>query len=93
MSGFDGWTIIAAVLFVTGVAVWIATRWRPGFAEHARALLVASVAIYLSGIAARTGDGYAIWFSGFFVCAALHRWIDAVFRNSNTTIRVKGAEQ
>ncbi len=92
MSGFDAWTVIALVLFVVGVALWIATRWRPGIAEHARALLVAAVAIYLSGIAARTHDGYALWFSGFFVCAALHRWIDAASRHSNT-IRVKGAEQ
>jgi len=89
MMSLDAWTIIALVLAGLGAIVLVALRWRPQLAEHARALLVAAVAIYLSGVAARTGDGYAIWFSGFFVCAALHRWIEAASQSMHT----KGAEQ
>jgi hypothetical protein len=89
MMSLDAWTIIALILAGLGAVVLVALRWRPEFAEHARALLVAAVAVYLSGVAARTGHGVAIWFSGFFVCAAVHRWIEAVSQN----MRTKGAEQ
>lgn len=74
----DIWTVAALVIGALGVAGMVAARWRAGLGEWVRALVITAVAVALTGHAVRTGDTLSVWFSGFFVCAALHRWIDAV---------------
>jgi L-asparagine transporter-like permease len=74
----DVWTIAAIVIAVVGAGAMFASRWLPGSSEWARAAVIAAVAVALSGAAWRGGGALELWFSGFFVCAALHRVIDAV---------------
>lgn len=75
----DIWTIAAIVIAVAGGGAMFASRWLPpGSSEWARAAVISAVAIALSAAAVRNGGALELWFSGFFVCAALHRVIDAV---------------
>lgn len=85
----DAWTLAALLAFGLGAAAMVAARWRPDLADWSRALIITGFALIISGHGWRTGEALSVWFSGFFVCAALHRWIDAV----STGLRFKGAEQ
>lgn len=94
------WTIAALVALAAGLAGWAAGRFHvaPAVAwgPMSRALIMTAFAIYLSGFAARTHAGYGVWFSGFFVCAAIHRWIDAAHSGTPfriTTDKNTGADQ
>ena len=99
MTDPDIWTIAALAFAALGIAAMIAGIWRPdlaggGLGAWSRALLITAFAAAISGAAWRTVGPLPVWFSGFFVCAALHRWIDAVSQISNIkNLRVKGAEQ
>ncbi|MDX2233307.1 MAG: hypothetical protein NW200_02300 [Hyphomonadaceae bacterium] len=80
----DAWTIAAHCAFSAGALWMIGARFAPALAaggDWSRALVVTGVALLVSGHGWRTGDTFSVWFSGFFVCAALHRWIDAVSQN------------
>jgi hypothetical protein len=84
----DLWAIAAIAVFGMGLASFLAQRFAPGevdWGDWARALFVTAFAIYISGAAFRMGEGYVIWFSGFFVCAAIHRWIEAVMHGLKGT--------
>jgi cell division protein FtsW (lipid II flippase) len=83
----DAWTLAALAALGMGIAAIVGGRWRTDLGEWSRALIMTAFALYISGAAWRTGETYVVWFSGFFVCAALHRWIDAVQQ-----MRVQGAE-
>lgn len=89
MTDPDAWTIAALLAGALGIAAMIGARWRDDLGAWSRALIVTAFALYISGAAWRGGETLVVWFSGFFVCAALHRWIDAV----SHILRVKGAEQ
>jgi cell division protein FtsW (lipid II flippase) len=78
MIALDGWTWAALAALALGVGAAAAGRWRSDLGEVSRALIMSAFTIYVSGAAWRMGETYVVWFSGFFVCAALHRWIDAV---------------
>ena len=73
----DAWSWIALAIAVIGGAAMFATRWMPTASAWARAAVIAAVANALSGAALNGGGAVALWFSGFFVCAALHRLIEA----------------
>jgi L-asparagine transporter-like permease len=78
IGGMDGWTLAALALAAIGAAAMVAGRWRVGMGEWARALVVSAVAMAISGAAWRAhGAPLETWFSGFFICAALHRLIEA----------------
>lgn len=77
----DIWSWIALAIAAIGGAAMFATRWMPAASEWARAAIIGAVAIALSGAALNGGGALAIWFSGFFVCAALHRLIEAATRH------------
>lgn len=68
----------ALAVAAIGVAVAFAGRWRAGLGEWARALVITGLAI--GGCAYALSDRAALsaFVAGFLVCAALHRWIDAV---------------
>jgi hypothetical protein len=75
----DAWTIAALVCAAGAGGIFLlGNRADPSIFEWARALAIGAVALAISGAAAHGGGGLALWFSGFFVCAALHRVIDAV---------------
>lgn len=61
-----------------GVAVAFAGRWRAGLGEWARALIVSALAVGATSYALTAHEPVSAWISGFLVCAALHRWIDAI---------------
>lgn len=75
----DLWTIAALICAAGALGIFLlGNRNNPALFEWARALGIGAVALGISGAAASGGGGLAFWFSGFFVCAALHRVIDAV---------------
>ena len=85
----DAWTVAALVTLLLGVAAAFAGRWRAEAPDFSRALIITAFAIYVSGAAWRTHEVWIAWFSGFVVCAALHRWADAI----SPLLHVKGADQ
>jgi len=73
------YVMLAALgMAAVGIAVALAGRWRAGLGEWARALIISALAVGASGYALSVGQAIPAWISGFLVCAALHRWIDAV---------------
>jgi hypothetical protein len=69
--------LAALALGAIGLALAFAGRWRAGLGEWARALIISGLAVAASAYALSTPTAAPIWISGFLVCAALHRWIDA----------------
>ncbi|MBL8557136.1 MAG: hypothetical protein JNM47_00325 [Hyphomonadaceae bacterium] len=61
-----------------GLAVAFAGRWRAGLGDWARALIITGLAIGGCAFALSDGKPVAAFVAGFLVCAALHRWIDAI---------------
>jgi hypothetical protein len=51
-------------------------------ADLARALIVTAIALMLSDVALARDMSWLWWLSGFAVCAAAHRWVDAFTPNS-----------
>jgi hypothetical protein len=76
-----GWLVWAGLgALLAGIALIgmrpIAPQW--GWApEAARALIITAVGLFLTDIAFVHGPAWAWWLSGFFLCAALHRWREA----------------
>jgi hypothetical protein len=69
----------ALAIAALGVATAFAGRWRAGLGEWARALIISAFAVGSTGFALTSpSNTLAFWISGFLVCAALHRWIDAL---------------
>lgn len=68
----------ALAIAALGVATAFAGRWRAGLGEWARALIISALALGASGYALTAREPISAWISGFLVCAALHRWIDAI---------------
>jgi hypothetical protein len=74
----DPWLAGALALAALGVGLIIAARFSPALGGYARAVLVTAVSAAVVSFALRF-DGPVYWFAaGFAVCAALHRWVDAV---------------
>lgn len=69
--------LAALALGAIGVALAFAGRWRAGLGEWARALIISAFAVGASAYAFSSPTLWPVWISGFLVCAALHRWIDA----------------
>lgn len=74
----DPMMLAALGMAAIGVATAFAGRWRAGLGEWARALIISALAVGASGYALSVRDAIPAWISGFLVCAALHRWIDAI---------------
>jgi hypothetical protein len=73
-------TIASLLIGLAGVTLsWVGRR-RLGLADWGRAFMITSVAMIASERAFVTHSLWVTWLSGFLVCAALHRWIDAVTR-------------
>lgn len=70
--------LAALALGAIGVALAFAGRWRAGLGEWARALIISALAVAATAYAVSSPTVWPGWISGFLVCAALHRWIDAV---------------
>lgn len=87
---FDGWTLAALALAVVGGLAVFAGRWKGGMGEWARALVVTAIAVAITGAAWRGHGAISLWFSGFFICAALHRWIDAASHASASQDSTRG---
>jgi hypothetical protein len=53
-------------------------------ASLSRALIVSAAALFVSDFAVAQDQTWLWWLSGFAVCAALHRWFDAVTPSAGT---------
>lgn len=70
-------TLIALALFALGLAVAFLGRWMKGAGAWARAILLTALALAGTLLAWNFGQVALWWISGFLVCAALHRWVEA----------------
>jgi hypothetical protein len=70
--------IFALVMAGIGVVVAFAGRWRSGLGVWARALIVSACAVGACTYMWDAGWTPSAFVAGFLVCAALHRWIDAL---------------
>ena len=83
MSGLWGVGVLAwagLVALAAGVGLLLIRGMAPQLTfagDVARALIVTSVGLALTDVAFAHGPVWAWWLSGFVMCAALHRWIDA----------------
>lgn len=74
----NGVMLAALAIGAVGIVVAFAARWRAGLGEWARALIISALAVASSAYAVAAATPWPAWISGFLVCAALHRWIDAL---------------
>jgi hypothetical protein len=76
----DAWGWAAIGFLLLGGVIALAGRWREGLGAWARLFWTVALAVLVTGMAINLGHIWIWWLSGFTVCVALHRLVDAVLR-------------